>query len=170
MNLAHRARKATGLDIEDFADLLGVHFHEVEGWEDGSKQLDTMALNLFRLVAAQPRECVQALRQAKQQRGRLSERIVAAMREHGHGPKRTITLKRLRELASVERTEVGLAQLAQPEEVSAALLDMEAKHQIRLEAPVEPSALGPLEREASIHDPKRGLLAYATPGPRFPRS
>ncbi|HBP22345.1 MAG TPA: hypothetical protein DEA08_31755 [Planctomycetes bacterium] len=169
MNLAKKARKATGLDIESFAKLLGVHWRELARYEEGRAFESPLHEALFTIVAQEPSAARKALESANKAESNLKGCIVRAVLKLGKGPKRTVSLQVLK--SALRFGKEGLKPFAgySDDGVKEALYELDRIGHIELQAAVDPSSLNKLEKDACIRDAKRGFLAFAAPGPKLPR-
>ena len=171
-SLAQRVRKATGLDREEFAELLGINFHVVETWESGKRRPAGLALAFLRLIAANPRQAVEVLGQARRRHQELRGRILRTILRLGRGPQSTVPLHELREDVSFRAGPLGKEKLvgSEPEEINQALLRLEAERVVILDPPRHMGPRTLQEKEGGIRHKRRGLLAFVRPGPRFRQS
>jgi hypothetical protein len=168
MNLPQRARKATGLDIEAFAPLVGVPWRRLQQWEQGKGGAIPSALaTVLRLLEARPRECVEVLQKVQRQRVALRQRLAGLVLELGRGPKRAVALDELRKAAKFRDGPLGKEPVpfAEDDEVTGALRFLEGTKRVLLEPSMDADTVGVDLAEAAIKDEKRGLLVYACVGP-----
>lgn len=172
MNLAQRARKASGLDVEAMAGLIGVPWRQLQAWEQGKAAVPAPFRTILRLIEGRPRECVDVLKKAQEQRAGLRKRVVEVVLELGRGPKRTVALDELRKAVAWRQGPLGREPVpgVDDDEVTAALRALEAGKQLVLEAAVDPAQVGVELGQAAVRDKERGLLVYARPGPGLERA
>jgi transcriptional regulator with XRE-family HTH domain len=171
-SLTRRARRALGLDVEAFADLLGLDFHVVEGWEHGPRRPSGVVLALLHLLIEEPRRCQAVLTKVRDDRHALRERILAAVRDQGRGPKHSLPLLELRQAVAFRQGPMGRERIAgaTAEEVEQLLLALEHERLVDLEPSKHSGGLTIAEQEAAIRHRRRGLLTYVRAGPRLSRA
>lgn len=172
MNLAQRARKASGVDIETLASLVGVPWRQLQAWEQGKGAVPPPYMTILRLIEGRPRECVEVLKKVQEQRAGLRKRVVEVVLEQGRGPKRTVPLDELRKAVAWRQGPLGREPVpgVDDDEVTAALRWLEGSKQLVLEAAVDPVTVGAELGNAAVRDKTRGLLVYARPGPALERA
>lgn len=167
MSLPQRARKASGLDIEKLAALIGVPWRQLQSWELGKERVPPPFATILRLVEGRPRECVEVLEKVHRARVALRKRVVEVVLELGRGPKRTIPLDELRKAVAWRDGPLGREPVpgVDDDEVDSALRALEHAKELVLEAAVDASTVGAALGQSAVRDAKRGLLVYARPGP-----
>jgi transcriptional regulator with XRE-family HTH domain len=167
MNLPQRARKASGLDIEAFAALVGVSWRQLQQWEQGKGEVPPPFKTILRLFEARPRECVDVLDKLEKARAGLRKRVVDQVQALGRGPKKTVSLDQLRKALCYREGPMGREPIpnVDQDEVTTALRALEESQHIVLEPAADADKLSKDLGEAAVRDPKRGYLVYARPGP-----
>jgi hypothetical protein len=167
-SLAARARRATNLDLESFARLLGVPWREISRFEEGQK-LDPLHEALFSIIADAPREAIRALERSNKADAELSRAIVQAVLALGKGPKKNVSLHVLKNALRFGKEDVPAFAGLTPEGLKETLYELDKIQHIELQAAVNPGNLSKLEKDACIRDARRGFLAYVAPGSKLPR-
>ncbi|MBL4845971.1 MAG: hypothetical protein JKY65_10625 [Planctomycetes bacterium] len=164
-SLVPRARKATGLDMESFARLIGVPWQEIQRFEKGRKLETPYQEALFRILLKAPKEAIEALEQAKEAELSVGRTIIGLLLELGKGPKKTLSLSDIRKELRFGRNGFGVPGIS-PEVFKKTILDLDRLGHIVLQAAVDMKKISKPDRDAAIRDTERGFLVFASPGPR----
>ena len=164
-SLVTRARKATGLDVENFARLLGVSWQEIQRFEQGRNLETPYQEALFRILLKAPKEAIEALEKAKNAEVNLGRTIINLLLELGIGPKKTLPLSEIRNELRFGRSGFGVPGVS-PEVFKKTILDLDRLGHVVLQAAVDMKTISKPERDAAIRDAQRGFLVFASPGPK----
>ncbi|MGE0706445.1 MAG: hypothetical protein AB7N76_15335 [Planctomycetota bacterium] len=166
--LAGRARRATGMDIESFAHVLGVPWKELARYEEGKGFESPLHEALFKIIAAAPKESLGALQRAQRTETDLARAMVRAVLALGKGPNKAVSMHLLKKALRFGHETVQPFPGATEESIKEKLYELDRLQHLEMQEAKNLSALSKPEKDACIRDAARGFLAYVAPGPKLP--